>query len=85
MERKPRIGDTVHYVSYGTPNGEFPKACRAALVTEMEFVPRSLGGDRVGLAVFNPTGIFLHSIAAGGCAQNEEYQTGGSWHWPDHD
>lgn len=29
----PAIGDAVHYRAYGTPGGEFPAACRAAIVT----------------------------------------------------
>ncbi len=84
MSRKPAVGDDVHYVSYGTPGGEFASQCRAAKVTEVEFTSRALGGDRVGLIVFNPTGVFLHSIAAGGCVQREDSRPGGSWHWPDH-
>lgn len=31
----PTVGRDVHYVSYGTPNGEFLPACRAAKVTEV--------------------------------------------------
>jgi hypothetical protein len=73
-----RIGDTVHYVSYGTPGGEFPSVCRAATVTEVG------DGDVRGLCVVNPTGLFFHPLAAGGC----KYGTaiggtpgGGTWHW----
>lgn len=29
----PAINRMVHYVSYGTPGGEYPMACRAALIT----------------------------------------------------
>ena len=32
---KPRIGDDVHYVSYGTPGGEYTSTCRAAKVTAL--------------------------------------------------
>jgi hypothetical protein len=31
----PIIGDTVHYVAYGTPGGEYAQACRAATVTQL--------------------------------------------------
>ena len=27
---KPSVGRIVHYLSYGTPGGEYPKACRKA-------------------------------------------------------
>jgi hypothetical protein len=81
--QKPSVGRIVHYVSYGTPGGEFKSQCRAAIVTEVESVPKALGGERVGLAVLNPTGIFLHSIDAGGCIQNEDHHAGGTWHWPE--
>lgn len=33
--RTPVITDHVHYVAYGTPGGEYRKACRAAVVTEV--------------------------------------------------
>ena len=89
---KPSVGRAVHYVSYGTPGGEFTSECRAAIVTEVDLgVPNSLGGERVGLAVLNPTGIFLHSLAAGGCkfddvtagAPADAKRGGGTWHWPE--
>lgn len=98
-DQKPSVGRIVHYVSYGTPGGEYTSQCRAAIVTEVELgVPQSLGGERVGLAVLNPTGIFLHSIDAGGCKYHAGDRTsyakagdtepalwypGGTWHWPE--
>lgn len=30
------IGRIVHYVSYGTPGGEYTSECRAAVVTEVK-------------------------------------------------
>lgn len=30
-----RVGDRVHYVSYGTPGGEYTSKCRAAIITEV--------------------------------------------------
>ncbi len=69
---RPSVGRIVHYVSYGTPGGEYPKACRAAIVTEV-------GADStVGLQVFNPTGIFMHSLADGGASYNAGGETPGS-------
>lgn len=32
---KPELCDLVHYVSYGTPGGEYSSVCRAAIVTEV--------------------------------------------------
>lgn len=31
----PKIGDQVHYVSFGTPGGEYGSRCRAAVVAEV--------------------------------------------------
>jgi len=50
---QPSVGRIVHYVSYGTPGGEYPSACRAAIITEADT------SDTVGLAVLNPTGVFF--------------------------
>lgn len=83
----PRVGTTVHYVSFGTPGGEFGKACRAAKVTELDDGDPDRPGDPelVGLAVLNPTGLFFRSIADGGCRYNGESRpsgrAGGTWHW----
>lgn len=81
----PSVGRIVHYVSYGTPNGEYGKECRAAIVTEvLEFEPGSAEEHRageVGLCVFNPTGLFLNR----GVPHNENVveRPGGTWHWPE--
>lgn len=78
----PSIGRIVHYVSHGTPvrddgSQAFTPQYRAAVVTEVD------EGDpnRVGLAVINPTGMFFHSLAEGGCVRDDA-QTAGTWHWP---
>lgn len=63
MTSGPSVGRVVHYVSYGTPGGEFTSQCRAAHVTEID--PED--PNRVGLVVLNPTGLFFHPLAAGGC------------------
>lgn len=31
----PAVGRVVHYVSYGTPGGEYKSECRAATITEV--------------------------------------------------
>lgn len=57
-ERGPRVGEIVHYVSYGTPGGEYGKECRAAVVTEVTEQPDADG--TAGLCVLNPTGQFFN-------------------------
>lgn len=76
--QRPSVGRVVHYVSYGTPGGEFTPACRAATVTEV-----SETFDVVGLCVQNPTGLYFLPIKAGGCRLDEENKAGGTWHWPE--
>lgn len=73
-DRKPSIGRIVHYVSYGTPGGEFASLCRAAVVTEVIVE----GGEVIGLCVLNPTGVFFHESE-----HDEETKNGGTWHWPE--
>lgn len=73
----PSVGRQVHYVSYGTPGGEFTSQCRAATVSEVG------EGETVGLVVLNPTGLFFHSLASGGCDHDETEKAGGTWHWPE--
>lgn len=75
----PSVGRDVHYVSYGTPKGEFTSECRAAKITEVD--PDN--PDRVGLVVFNPTGEFFHPLVAGGCTYDSQDKPGGTWHWPE--
>lgn len=48
----PTVGRIVHYVSFGTPGGEYPSTCLAALVTE---VADSSG--ECTLATFYPNGM----------------------------
>lgn len=72
MSSGPRIGDTVHYRSYGTPGGEYQPECRAAIVTAIRDLPNS---KTVGLCVLNPTGMFFNDAAW------DEDQRGGTWHY----
>lgn len=53
----PRIGDTVHYTSHGTPlladgTRAYHPHCRAAIVT-------AHGDPHIALAILNPTGMFF--------------------------
>jgi hypothetical protein len=85
---KPTVGATVHYVSYGTPGGEYASVCRAAVITEVGDWPEGISeADKhniavpVGLAVLNPEGVFFNR----GCKQSEGSHDGGTWHWPEKD
>jgi hypothetical protein len=72
-DQKPSVGRIVHYVSYGTPGGEYASECRAAIITETNT------SDTVGLAVLNPTGMFFNRTVV----HDEETKAGGTWHWPE--
>ena len=88
---KPSVGRIVHYVSYGTPGGEYKSECRAAVITEVPgHLPRSMepldgcpngyeGVWVVGLCALNPTGMFFNRNVR----QDEDGHEGGSWHWPE--
>jgi hypothetical protein len=72
----PSVGRIVHYVSYGTPGGEYESECRAAIVTKAE-----VGADkyRVSLAVLNPEGAYFNQNVMADFIENQ----GGTWHWPE--
>ncbi|MFG3343369.1 hypothetical protein [Glycomyces sp. NPDC048151] len=73
--QRPSIGRDVHYVSYGTPGGEFGSECRAAKVTRVD----DADAEVLSLAVFNPDGMFFnHEVP-----HDEAEKLGGSWHWPE--
>jgi hypothetical protein len=86
----PRIGDPVHYTSYGTPGGEYATACRAAVITGLGDPIDYPAGEELGpedaqlvdLCVLNPTGMFFNT----GVPQDERpgyERSGGTWHWPE--
>ena len=91
------IGRSVHYVSYGTKNGEYTPECRAAIITEVgQWVTvsqesndpnhRTLNQEwhpeACSMSVHNPTGVFFNS---GGVPieHDEETKKPGTWHWPE--
>jgi hypothetical protein len=84
---KPSTGRIVHYVSYGTPGGEYSRECRAAIVTEvvsdrddrLGFSSAEPQPDAVGLCVLNPTGQFFNRTVLYDAAA----EVGGTWHWPE--
>ncbi len=89
---KPRVCDLVHYVSYGTPGGEYKSECRAAVITEV--VPIAKGSTEVGvsLCVLNPEGLFFNRNVRYDEGPDGPIGTnlcggllygGGTWHWPE--
>jgi hypothetical protein len=97
---QPATGQSVHYVSFGTPGGEYNRECRAATITEVSDMgtipigPERVSPEVVGLAVMNPTGMFFNRSVpydagredhAGGTNLCEGLDyRGGTWHWPEH-
>lgn len=79
--QQPSVGRIVHYVSYGTPGGEYPSVCRAAVVTAVDPGTGAEGFDpeNVDLCVLNPEGMFFNRHVR----QSEEEHRGGTWHWPE--
>ena len=84
---QPSVGRIVHYVSYGTPGGEYTSQCRAAIVAGVPVGalppadgPLAWNSDAVvlDLVVLNPTGMFFNR-----CPQSEDNHAGGTWHWPE--
>jgi len=79
----PSVGRSVHYVSFGTPvrpdgTQTYASVCRAAIITEV-----MTNDGVVGLAVFNPTGMFFHSADHDESALAGARPKGGTWHWPE--
>lgn len=76
MSQLASVGRIVHYVSYGTPGGEYPSRCRAAIITEV----RDDDEDQcVALAVLNPSGMFFNGLID----YDGSADRGGTWHWPE--
>lgn len=75
----PSVGRIVHYVSYGTPGGEYASQCRAAIVTEVGEQDPETELWTVALCVLNPTGMFFNQ----NCQEMDFGRDGGTWHWPE--
>lgn len=77
---KPSVGRVVHYVSYGTPGGEYGRECRAAIVTAVgDPAATEPEMQDVDLCVLNPAGLFFNQ----GAPYSDDNRVGGSWHWPE--
>lgn len=90
----PSVCRMVHYVSYGTPGGEYSRACRAAVVTEVVPVARGSMTCGISLCVLNPEGLLFNRNVpysegeplkpgedrASLCGSRD--YAGGTWHWP---
>lgn len=68
---KPSVGRIVHYISYGTPNGEYKPEHRAAVITRV-----GDNDETVDLCIMNPTGLFFNQDVNKGDRE-------GQWHWPE--
>lgn len=86
MSQTPSVTLMAHYVSYGTPGGEYTSQCRAAVITEVGVYPDGVSeADKsniavpIGLCVLNPEGMFFKQ----GVMQDETGHAGGTWHWPE--
>jgi hypothetical protein len=81
-EQVPSVSRIVHYVSYGTPGGEYPSVCRAAVITathnEDTLIRDHHPHDTVHLCVLNPEGQFFNRLVP-----YDEGKRGGTWHWPE--
>jgi len=91
------VGRIVHYVSYGTPGGEYRSQCRAAIITEAgqwvttetespdpntRILTQQWEAWACALSVLNPTGVFFNSGGVPIRYDDTEHQ-GGTWHWPE--
>lgn len=67
---EPQIGSIVHYMSYGTPGGEFKPEVRPAIVVEVK------GEGVIAATVFQPQGFYFNKL------RFAEEPTPGHWNWP---
>lgn len=77
------VGMVVHYVSYGTPGGEYQSQCRAAIVADLVGGTTDITPARVSVVVLNPKGVFFDLNLPQ--SQDPSQRVGGTWHWPDAD
>jgi hypothetical protein len=73
----PKVSESAHYVSFGTPGGEYKSECRAAIITSAPSGGRGRPPKKVDLFVMTPTGTHHNA-----CLQDEDTKAGGTWHYP---
>jgi hypothetical protein len=93
---KPTVSRTVHYVSYGTPGGEYVSLCRSAVVAEvgawMQDYARE-GADQNGRR-YRTVGQHWDEEACAlvvtnptglffNTCRHDEGKVAGTWHWPE--
>jgi hypothetical protein len=71
LQKKPQIGNIVHYMRYGSPNGEHKAEPSPAIVTQVFD-----GTDEVQLFVINPNGLYFNRT------KYAAVPTPGHWSWP---
>lgn len=88
---RPSVGRIVHYVSFGTPGGEYQSECRAAIIAAVPAARWEGDAQPVDLVVLNPTGMFFNQRCAHDAGSDvggvevpvHHVYPGGSWHWPE--
>lgn len=99
MEQKPSVGRAAHYVSFGTPGGEYTSQCRAATITEVGawITVDSKKADSYSASEGRPIRFAEQWFYADACALTVDNPTGqffntckhdegkapGTWHWPE--
>lgn len=88
--QQPSVGRIVHYVSYGTPGGEYQSECRAAIIAAVPTAVWEGDAQPLDLVVLNPTGLFFNRCPhhAGDpdhvdASPDRPTYRGGTWHWPE--
>ena len=72
----------MHYVSYGTPKGEYTSQCRAAIIAGVQEDSESYS-ETVQLVVLNPEGLFFNTSDHHEPTGDIGSPDGGTWHWPE--
>lgn len=75
---RPTIGRSVHYVAFAAGAGVAVEH-RAAIVTEEPGDGAETAINAVGLAVFNPEGLWFKRTVP----QDQKDKAPGTWHWPE--